>query len=174
MPVILLGLLLFILLFRKIFEYREWKRYDKEIKSFIFECSNSTIDKIEYMYKTLYKKSISSENRLQTEREEISEKLNIIRLELNKRQIGEISKSWENEIYDDDRRLQAFLGIDLNSVKNTPSENSTNNTSRENKPASVVGRSIVGGVVAGPAGAVVGALSAVDKNIRNSNKSNDK
>ena len=32
------------------------------------------------------------------------------------------------------------------------------------KDASVVGRAVVGGVVAGPAGAVVGALSAVDKN----------
>lgn len=35
------------------------------------------------------------------------------------------------------------------------------------KDASVVGRAVVGGVVAGPAGAVVGALSAVDKNNRN-------
>ena len=35
------------------------------------------------------------------------------------------------------------------------------------KPASVIGRAAVGGVVAGPAGAVVGALSAVDKNNRN-------
>lgn len=34
------------------------------------------------------------------------------------------------------------------------------------KDASVVGRAIVGGVVAGPVGAVVGALSAVDKNNR--------
>lgn len=34
----------------------------------------------------------------------------------------------------------------------------------EEKDASVIGRGIVGGLVAGPAGAVVGALSAVDKN----------
>ena len=33
-----------------------------------------------------------------------------------------------------------------------------------NKDASVVGRAVVGGVIAGPAGAVVGALSAVNKN----------
>ena len=32
------------------------------------------------------------------------------------------------------------------------------------KKASVVKRGILGGIVAGPAGAVVGALSAVDKN----------
>ena len=32
------------------------------------------------------------------------------------------------------------------------------------KDASVIGRGIVGGLVAGPAGAVVGALSAIDKN----------
>ena len=34
----------------------------------------------------------------------------------------------------------------------------------QDKDASVVGRGIVGGLVAGPAGAVVGALSAIDKN----------
>ncbi len=34
----------------------------------------------------------------------------------------------------------------------------------KDKDASVIGRGIIGGVVAGPAGAVVGALSAVDKN----------
>lgn len=39
--------------------------------------------------------------------------------------------------------------------------------SNSQKPASVIGRAAVGGVVAGPAGAVVGALSAVDKNNRN-------
>ena len=33
-----------------------------------------------------------------------------------------------------------------------------------NKKASVVGRAVAGGIIAGPAGAVVGALSAVDKN----------
>ena len=36
----------------------------------------------------------------------------------------------------------------------------------KNKDASVIGRAVVGGVVAGPVGAVVGALSAVDKNNR--------
>ena len=38
------------------------------------------------------------------------------------------------------------------------------------KDASVVGRAVVGGLVAGPAGAVVGALSAVDKNNKNRSK----
>lgn len=49
-----------------------------------------------------------------------------------------------------------------------------NGTSNKPKDASVVGRAIVGGALAGSAGAVVGALSAVDKNNRNANKSNDK
>lgn len=40
------------------------------------------------------------------------------------------------------------------------------------KDASVVGRAVVGGIVAGPVGAVVGALSAVDKN-KNKNKENN-
>ena len=34
----------------------------------------------------------------------------------------------------------------------------------KNKDASVVGRAVAGGIIAGPAGAIVGALSAVDKN----------
>lgn len=37
----------------------------------------------------------------------------------------------------------------------------------QKKDASVIGRAAVGGVIAGPAGAVVGALSAVDKNNKN-------
>ncbi len=37
-------------------------------------------------------------------------------------------------------------------------------TDKTSKGASVVGRAVVGGVIAGPTGAVVGALSAVDKN----------
>lgn len=36
--------------------------------------------------------------------------------------------------------------------------------SKPEKDASVIGRAVVGGVIAGPTGAVVGALSAVDKN----------
>ena len=39
--------------------------------------------------------------------------------------------------------------------------------STEPKKASVIGRSVVGGIVAGPLGAVVGAISAADKNNRN-------
>ena len=38
--------------------------------------------------------------------------------------------------------------------------------------ASVVGRAVVGGIIAGPAGAVVGALSAVDKNNKTRNETN--
>ena len=41
------------------------------------------------------------------------------------------------------------------------------------KDASVVGRAVVGGIIAGPTGAVVGALSAVDKNNKNKNKENN-
>ncbi|MBP3633071.1 MAG: hypothetical protein J6J43_00665 [Oscillospiraceae bacterium] len=37
-------------------------------------------------------------------------------------------------------------------------------SSTRGKDASVVGRAVVGGIIAGPAGAVVGALSAIDKN----------
>lgn len=44
--------------------------------------------------------------------------------------------------------------------------NSSSNTSKE-KDASVIGRAVAGQIIAGPAGAVVGALSAVDKNNKN-------
>ena len=37
---------------------------------------------------------------------------------------------------------------------------------KEDKDASVIGRAVAGAVIAGPTGAVVGALSAVDKNNR--------
>ena len=38
---------------------------------------------------------------------------------------------------------------------------------KQSKDASVIGRGVVGGIAAGPVGAVVGALSAVDKNAKN-------
>lgn len=37
----------------------------------------------------------------------------------------------------------------------------------QKKEASVLGRGIIGGIIAGPSGAVVGALSAIDKNRKN-------
>lgn len=39
--------------------------------------------------------------------------------------------------------------------------------SGKKKPASVAGRAIAGGVIAGPAGAIIGAISAADENSRN-------
>ena len=44
---------------------------------------------------------------------------------------------------------------------------------QNDKDASVVGRAVVGGVIAGGAGAVVGALSAVDENNRKRSESSD-
>lgn len=45
---------------------------------------------------------------------------------------------------------------------------------KQNKEASVIGRAVVGGVIAGPTGAVVGAISAVDKNMQNGTQSKEK
>ena len=45
--------------------------------------------------------------------------------------------------------------------------NTTESSNKKN--ASVVGRAIAGGMVAGPVGAIVGAISAADKNNRNKN-----
>lgn len=49
----------------------------------------------------------------------------------------------------------------------------TEKKNTNNKDASVVGRAVVGGVIAGGAGAVVGALSAVDENNRKHSDSAD-
>ena len=43
---------------------------------------------------------------------------------------------------------------------------SSASTAKESKGASVVGRAVAGGIIAGGAGAVVGAISAIDKNQR--------
>lgn len=54
-----------------------------------------------------------------------------------------------------------------NKGKVEPMVNLTPRQSQQPKDASVIGRGVVGGIAAGPVGAVVGALSAVDKNNRN-------
>ena len=48
---------------------------------------------------------------------------------------------------------------------NTPTSVSQKTSNK--KDASVVGRAVVGGIIAGPAGAIVGAISAADKNHKN-------
>lgn len=46
----------------------------------------------------------------------------------------------------------------------------TKQTPVKNKDASVVGRAVVGGIIAGPVGAIVGAISASEKNRKNQAK----
>lgn len=50
----------------------------------------------------------------------------------------------------------------------------TDKKTENDKEASVIGRAVVGGIIAGPAGAVIGAISAVDKNMRNNKQSDEK
>lgn len=57
------------------------------------------------------------------------------------------------------KKLDTTALVDAMRIENPPK-----------KDASVVGRAVAGGIIAGPAGAVVGALSAVDKNNRNNKK----
>ena len=45
---------------------------------------------------------------------------------------------------------------------------------KDEKKASVLGRAVAGGIIAGPLGAAAGALSAIDKNICNAIKKSDK
>ena len=56
-----------------------------------------------------------------------------------------------------------------NKIADALTSDSSSSTSR-GKDASVVGRAVAGQIIAGPAGAVVGALSAVDKNNKNRGK----
>ena len=59
-------------------------------------------------------------------------------------------------------------------AKNIEAYNEYNKSTKQksSKDASVIGRAVVGGIVAGRAGAVVGALSAVDKNNKNRSENN--
>ena len=65
------------------------------------------------------------------------------------------------EIADDEARKRELQADYAEAVRKFGSNSSSQ------KDASVVGRAVAGAVIAGPAGAVVGALSAVDKNMRN-------
>lgn len=54
--------------------------------------------------------------------------------------------------------------------KNGKVEPTISRPSQQPKDASVIGRGVAGAVIAGPAGAVIGAVSAIDKNMKNANK----
>lgn len=60
--------------------------------------------------------------------------------------------------------------VEEQEMRNKLVETITKDVSETSKDASVVGRAVAGGIIAGPAGAVVGALSAVDKNNKNRSK----
>lgn len=87
---------------------------------------------------------------------------------------------WENyvDIPENDKlnreaheKLKAYYLDYLNNGGYKPSDiydpRKFNSDSKSNKDASVVGRAVAGGVIAGPVGAVVGAASAIDKNMKN-------
>ena len=71
------------------------------------------------------------------------------------------------QMYDEVHDLQKSMFADAaaKAGKINPSEA----VETPKKEASVVGSAVVGGVIAGPAGAVVGAISAADKNNRANN-----
>lgn len=70
---------------------------------------------------------------------------------------AEKDKARKNITSDIHKHASAIAGVARASATST----------QKQKDASVVGRAVAGGVIAGPAGAVVGALSAVDKNNKN-------
>ena len=67
-------------------------------------------------------------------------------------------------------RSQVALGANpMDVVRDRTMETVSLNVKKENNEASVIKRAAAGAVIAGPAGAVVGAVSAADKNNRNKN-----
>lgn len=77
----------------------------------------------------------------------------------------------ESEMQNPNKSNTPLTREEMNEARNQLADALTSYNPNESKnKASVIGRAVVGGVVAGPAGAVVGALSAVDKNNENSKK----
>lgn len=60
-----------------------------------------------------------------------------------------------------------FTSEDRNELVEVLTTDPALNPKKEEKDASVIGRAVAGQIIAGPAGAVVGALSAVDENNKN-------
>ena len=94
----------------------------------------------------------------------------------NSRQQGLVQKWNDEEAAEERRRIErmatdpAYRAAQLAhqaELANAKAYNSQGTKRIDNKEASVVGRAVAGGIIAGQAGAVVGALSAVDKNNRN-------
>ena len=92
-----------------------------------------------------------------TKRQHEEAKMNILKNEISKR-FPEVTKQWQEE---------ANKKYEQMKKDGTLYQALTTQLHENKKDASVIKRGIAGQVIAGPAGAVVGALSAVDKNNRN-------
>lgn len=110
-----------------------------------------------------------------------SKRLTIIENEVNSRQPGLI-KAWNEEWRKEQEKIEqkhlermktdpAYRARQLSYQAQLAAAKSYSQGTKS-KDASVVGRAVAGGIVAGPAGAVVGALSAVDKNNKNRSENN--
>ena len=82
--------------------------------------------------------------------------LNNIHLEQLKKELSLIEEVLRERGLPTD--YEAYKNVKAAKVKSNPNSN---------KDASVVGRAVAGGIIAGPVGSVVGAISAADKNAKN-------
>lgn len=117
------------------------KKEIKDSSKFCYYCGNKITERIYSPKASTEKKIVVSKS---TER--TSEKRDGLTI------TPEASKEINRRLRNQDRINQQIL------------TNNYSSTTSKNKNASVIGRGIAGGLIAGPAGAVVGALSAVDKN----------
>lgn len=62
------------------------------------------------------------------------------------------------------KNILDMIALTAEAAKYSNTQNEPVKKEKEEKDASVIGRAVAGAVIAGPTGAVVGALSAVDKN----------
>lgn len=87
-------------------------------------------------------------------------------LSKNKSYTNWLMKEGEKEFQRKKEQEKAFNEAAKALGVNNVSPNNINTVPKE-KNASVVGRAVAGGIIAGGAGAVVGAISALDKNQKN-------
>lgn len=128
------------------------RRRKREIQSAIHDLKFEKLCSIDRASK--YPQKATSEYQLQ---QVLSKRLDELNAELSNLESTDYSIPTRRTSIDEEMRLVA-MQADYESLTPQP------------KDASVIGRAVAGAAVAGPVGAIVGAASAMDKNIRNKRK----
>lgn len=87
--------------------------------------------------------------------------------EMDERKAGEMRAEQRRQQLREETRREIETKKYGETVQKSDYSSLLNPYAPQKKDASVIGRAVAGGVLAGPAGAIVGALSAVDKNNKN-------